>query len=89
MLGFAGGGLVNLQAQTMFASNAFLLLFCIVACTDLGTRIRGAMLTKVPEDSVAFKVVAFIDAATPILLLLLAVVALIGNSYNPFIYFRF
>lgn len=89
MLGFAGGGLVNLQAQTVFAGNIFLFLFCIVACTDVGSRIRKAMLEKPEPGSALFKAAVAIDAITPILLLLLAVIALIGNSYNPFIYFRF
>jgi hypothetical protein len=30
-----------------------------------------------------------IDAITPIFLVLLATVALVGDSYNPFIYFNF
>ena len=89
MLGFAGGGFINLQAQTIFAGNVFLFLFCIIACTDAGTRIRKAMLEKPEPGSALFKAAVAIDAITPILLLLLAVIALIGNSYNPFIYFRF
>lgn len=89
MLGFAGGGFINLQAQTIFAGNVFLFLFCIIACTDLGTRIRKAMLEKPEPGSALFKAAVVIDSITPILLLLLAVIALIGNSYNPFIYFRF
>ena len=89
MVGFAGGGLVNLQTQTFFASNAFLLIFCVIACTDLGTRLRNWSLSKPAAGSALFKIAAFVDTVTPILLLLLSVVALIGNSYNPFIYFRF
>ena len=89
MFGFAGGGPVNLQTQTIFASNAFLLAFCIIACTDLGTRLRKLSLEKPEPGSIAFKAAAIFDMATPLLLLLLSVVALIGNSYNPFIYFRF
>lgn len=89
MLGFAGGGFINLQAQTIFAGNVFLFLFCIIACTDAGTRIRKAMLEKPEPGSALFKAAVAIDAITHILLLLLVVIALIGNSYNPFIYFRF
>lgn len=89
MFGFAGGGLVNLQTQTIFASNAFLMAFCAIACTDLGTRLRKLSLDKPDPHSIAFKAAAIFDMVTPPLLLLLSIVALIGNSYNPFIYFRF
>ena len=89
MFGFAGGGLIDLQAKTMFASNVFLLIFCIIACTDLGTRLRKLMLEIPNPNSLAFKIAGFIDVATPIFLLLISVVALVGDSYNPFIYFRF
>ena len=30
-----------------------------------------------------------IDAVTPAALMLLSVLALVGNSYNPFLYFQF
>lgn len=89
MLGFAGGGFINLQAQTIFASNIFLIVFCIIACTDLGTRIRKLMLEKPPANSILYRAASLIDSFTPILLLLLAIVALVGDNYNPFIYFRF
>ena len=48
-----------------------------------------SLLEKPEPGSALFKAAVAIDAITPILLLLLAVIALIGNSYNPFIYFRF
>lgn len=89
MLGFAGGGIANLQAQTMFSSNVFLMTFCIIACTNAGTRLREWSLSKPEPGSMLFKAAVVIDIVTPIALFLLSVVALIGNSYNPFIYFRF
>ena len=33
--------------------------------------------------------VYFTDALTPVILILLSVLALIGNTYNPFLYFQF
>lgn len=89
MFGFGTGGLITLQTQTIFLQNIFLIIFCVIACTDFGSRVRKRALDIAAPGTLQFKIVMAIDAATPVFLLLLATVALVGDSYNPFIYFRF
>lgn len=89
MFGFAGGGLGGMEAYTVFMNNIFLLLFCFVACTDIGQRIRGHMFEFASTRPWAFTTLNVIETVTPIVLILLSVVALVGDSYNPFLYFRF
>ncbi len=78
ILGLSGNGFTSLEVHTLFMQNVFLLAFCVVACTPLGNR-----------NSVALVVYSVLEAVTPPLLLIIAVVALSGLSYNPFIYFQF
>ena len=89
MFGFGSGGILTLQTETLFLQNVFLIIFCVIACTDFGTRLRNRILQDVQPGTALFKAVMVIDAITPIFLVLLATVALVGDSYNPFIYFRF
>lgn len=89
MFGFGSGGILTLQTETLFLQNVFLIIFCVIACTDFGTRLRNRILQDVQPGTALFKAVMVIDAVTPIFLMLLATVALVGDSYNPFIYFRF
>ena len=89
MFGFTPGGFMSMEVQTLFLQNVFLLLFCIVACTNLGQKLRHALFERSKRSQVAFVLYSATEFATPIVLLLLAIVALTGASYNPFIYFQF
>ncbi|MBQ3301726.1 MAG: MBOAT family protein [Eggerthellaceae bacterium] len=89
MLGFASGGFGSLEVQTLFAQNIFLLMFCIIACTDLGKRIHHVLYVKAQRSKTWCTVYSVTETITPAILLLIAVAALAGASYNPFIYFQF
>ena len=40
MFGLAGGGFTGLEVHTLFMQNIFLMLFCFIACTELGKRLH-------------------------------------------------
>ena len=89
MLGLTGGGLMSMEVQTLFMENVFLLAFCVVACTGLGSRLRELLSDLSRTSRAITQVYGFTEFATPILLLVVSVIALTGASYNPFIYFQF
>ena len=89
MFGFGVGGLGSLEVLTLFLQNIFLLIFCIIACTDLGKRLHHMLYVKAQRSQRALWVYSITEAITPALLLIIAVAALAGASYNPFIYFQF
>ena len=89
MFGFGGGGFWSLEVHTLFLQNIFLLIFCIVACTDLGKRLHGRMYVAAKSSSTWLTVYSITEAIVPPLLLIISVAALAGASYNPFIYFQF
>ncbi len=43
MFGLAGGGFTGLEVHTLFMQNIFLMLFCFIACTELGKRLHKAL----------------------------------------------
>lgn len=89
MFGLAGGGFTGLEVHTLFLQNIFLMLFCFVACTELGKRLHKALFDAAQRNDVALAIYGITEAITPVLLLAVAVAALAGASYNPFIYFQF
>ena len=89
VFGLAGNGFISLEVQTLFMQNVFLLVFCIIACTELGKVIHRALFNAAKRNRTALVVYSVTEAITPALLFLLAVIALAGASYNPFIYFQF
>ena len=89
MFGFAGGGFTGLEVHTLFLQNIFLMLFCFIACTELGKRLHKALFDAAQRSNVALTIYGITEAITPVILLIVAVAALAGASYNPFIYFQF
>lgn len=89
MLGLGGNGFMNMPTLILLKNNIFLLIFCIAASTPLlkklGLLIRKALcrVQNVPH------VLYTCEAIEPVMLLLISFLSLIGNSYNPFLYFQF
>lgn len=88
---FGGGGraLCNLAARYGLLNHVFLIGFCVIAVTPLGRFLRELWYRKTEGNSPAAGVMYVLDAVLPAVLLILSVCALVGNSYNPFLYLQF
>ena len=85
-----GHALYSLETQSVALNNLFFLAAAVLACLPLGHRIREAMMKRAQRKGGFFlHVTGLTDIITPAVLLILSVLALVGNSYNPFLYFRF
>lgn len=84
---FCGNGnpLTGLHAQSMLKSNIFFLIICVLACTPIVPAISKLM----EKNKVTKNISIVISAAAPAILIVLSLIALAGDSYNPFIYFQF
>lgn len=89
MLGLNGNGFMNMPTLILLKNNIFLLIFCIVASTPLLKKL-GLVITKVLRRVQNVPHILYTwEAVEPVMLLLISFLALIGNSYNPFLYFQF
>lgn len=89
MFGLSGNGWGSLEVQTVFLQNAFLLVFCIVACTNLGKRARTGLYHAAQGSDAVLRLFNAVEVAVPVVLLLVSVVSLVGANYNPFLYAKF
>lgn len=89
LFGIGTSGFSNLNTGILFQNNIFLLLICIIAVTPLGRSIRQLSFKAAYRANRIPYVMHIMDTITPALLLLLSTMALVGDSYNPFLYFRF
>ena len=81
-----GNAFFDLSAQTTLSGNCIFLAISILACFPIVpalAKLRDAKST--PVNVVANAA----SAAIPAVLVILSALALIGDSYNPFLYFRF
>jgi alginate O-acetyltransferase complex protein AlgI len=90
LFGLNGNPLSSFVAETMLKNNMFLLAVCVFASTPvtknvmawLENAMSGNGATRTLWNLVVYSVI-------PVILLLLSTAALVGDSYNPFIYFQF
>jgi alginate O-acetyltransferase complex protein AlgI len=88
MFGFNHNAFFDLNTKILLRSNIFFLIFCCIACTPLYKTIHDRIAQYSSRSRTAYPVLIW-DAVLPVICLLLSLMALVGNSYNPFLYFQF
>ena len=82
LFGLNGNAVSDFFSITLLKNNLFLLLVSVVACTPLSRKISDALAVSPLWRGCR-------SALIPVILLLLSTCALVGESYNPFLYFQF
>ncbi len=92
----AGNGFADFTARTTFLNYIFILLVAVLACTPIIpwltgklTACAGAATRGSAAGRAARGILNVTAVAAPVILLAVSLLALVGDSYNPFLYFRF
>ena len=90
LFGLNGNPLTSFTAEIQLQSHSVLLLVCVIASTPVMKLLRQKLESFAQAHGALGKVwnVAFYSVL-PVILLLLSTAGLVGDSYNPFIYFQF
>ena len=89
MFGANGNAFTNFETNTIVCSNVFILMFCAIVSTPIVRKI-GSMVRYTYMDKKVVTVVYTVGRIIiPLVLLLLSTAALVGDSFNPFLYFQF
>ena len=90
MFGASGNEAINFTVETILRSNMFILAVSIFACTPALKLLKGKIESYAAGHTAFCRVwnIAFY-ALLPVALLLVSTAALVGDSYNPFLYFQF
>ena len=90
LFGLNGNSLMDFTTEIQLQSNMFLLAAATIGCTPLMKLLRSRVEDFAYNHGAAGKVwnVVFY-CVLPVVLLLLSTACLVGDSYNPFIYFQF
>lgn len=90
LFGANGNALTNFTTKIQFDSNRYLLLVSIFASTPMMKLLRRRVEDFAHTHGVLGKIwdVVFYSIL-PVIFLLLSTACLVGDSYNPFIYFQF
>ena len=89
MFGLNGNAFTATSSRLLFTNNILFLTVCVLAATPIGKMI-GSMLKNLSYQSRGWlHVYNVLDAALPILLLMLSLMALAGANYRAFLYSQF
>ncbi len=86
MFGANGNPLTNFEFNTVFLNYVFFLIAAVIATTPLLKALGERFSSGGLRTAYAYNA---LQMFVPPLLLLLSTAALVGNSYNPFLYFQF
>ena len=89
MFGLNGNPLTVFTSRMQLQSHLYLLMVCILVCTPLARWLKGKMETITAGKAVGKVWNVIFYSVIPVILLLLSTACLVGDSYNPFIYFQF
>lgn len=89
MFGLNGNPFFNFETGTLLLNNILILLISIVAATPLLKNVGNFFKKKAVNNTVFFSIYSIVRICWPIVLILLSTAALVGDSYNPFLYFQF
>ena len=90
LFGLNGNPLTGFEAEIQLQSHAYLLLIAAIASTPLLHTLKQKLEERVWERDTLSRVWnAVLYGALPVVLLLASTANLVGDSYNPFIYFQF
>lgn len=89
MFGLNGNSFTNFETSTLVSSNVFIIAFCAIVSTPIVRKI-GSLIRYTHMDKKAVATIYAVGRiAIPLILLILSTAALVGDSYNPFLYFQF
>lgn len=86
---FFRNGFWDLYARTALLNNLFFLILAVLACTPYPAKGWRALGRRFAEGSRMSRACEIASAVAPTVLLALSAIFLVGDTYNPFLYFRF
>lgn len=84
-----GNAAVSYEIRTFALSYIPFFLLCLLACTPLVRNLGTMLKKKAMVNRGAFYLNGALNAVLPAALIVLSVLSLVGDSYNPFLYFQF
>ena len=86
-----GNAFSDESVRIVFVNNIFLIAVSILACTPIIPAIGRYFERKrvASQNKPALALYDFSTAIIPVCLVAISALALVGDSYNPFLYFRF
>ena len=88
LVGLNGNGFIDFETKALLTSNLFFIVVAIAAVTPITKKAKEFFISKCDTEKKK-KAYEIISIALPVIILILSTLSLVGDSYNPFLYFQF
>ena len=89
MFGLNGNHIFTYEAFSFSAGYIIFFIICVFACTPIVKLAKRILISLAKKNIAANYAYRIADIAFPPLLVILSAISLVGDSYNPFLYFQF
>ena len=89
MFGGTDAPMASFEVLTLIRTNLPILAISILACTPIVPYIGERLYERGSRSGLAWNTYRLVVIVAPVVLLLLATMSLVGDSYNPFLYWKF
>ena len=89
MFGMTSAGFASFETLTLIRSSLPVLVISALACTPIVPYVADWLHEKGRTNTFCWRLYQGVTIAAPVILLLLATMSLVGDSYNPFLYWKF
>lgn len=89
MFGLNGNGFTSFETATLLKSNIFFMLVAVLAAFPIVKTLCKIVKNLSMRSNAAMAVWSVGTVICPVLLVLISLLNIVGNSYNPFLYFQF
>lgn len=89
MFGGTDVPMASFEVLALIRSNLPILVISVLACTPIVPYIGERLYERGARSALAWNVYRLVVIAAPVVLLFLATMSLVGDSYNPFLYWKF
>ncbi len=88
LLGLNGNSFLDFETKALLTSNIIFIIIAIISVTPVTKKVKELIISKcdTPKKQTAFEIASIV---IPVILLILSTLTLVGDSYNPFLYFQF
>ena len=84
-----GNSFTDFETTSVFFSNIILIIVACACATPLFKNISKFISDKADNSIIVERIWSVITIISPIILILISLINIVGNSYNPFLYFQF
>lgn len=84
-----GNPFITYEAASFISGYIFFFIICAIACTPVIKHVKNFLIKHAKNNLAVSFIYRTADILSPTALIILSAITLVGNSYNPFIYFQF